>query len=288
MRSRRGSILLDIESLGSSSEPSDLGWVGTDEKSVMAYLHAVGDELPLYQELGLTPPLYTVALALGRILQRTTLPPGAIHSLQEFDLLEPVPLGREVGVSAWLERQRARGGLRFLSFGLRAEDRAGSQGMGIRTTLLIPEPREQQETATASTGGAAGEPVEAAEGDLPRLCRWITQGQLEEYSQVSGDYNPLHLDPEFAAGTQFGGIIAQGMLTLAFVSEMLASSLGESWLSSGSLRARFKGAAYPGDLLETWGVESRKDGQSPGYVIGIRNSVTGEDLVTGTAMVGKI
>ena len=283
----RGSTLLDIESLGSPSQPLDLGWVSTDEQSVLAYLRAVGDELPHYQQLGLTPPLYVVALGLGQILQRASLPSGAIHSLQEFDLLEPLPMGRQVRVQAWLDRQRARGGLRFLTFGLSAESDSGRPAMAIRTTLLVPE----QQTASRGTGENAREsmpkPADATKGDLPQLRRRITQVQLEEYSEVSGDHNPLHLDPEFAAGTQFGGIIAHGMLTLAFVSEMLASALGERWLSSGTLRARFKGAAYPGDLVETWGLESGKDGELTGYAVGLRNSATGEDLITGTAMVRK-
>ena len=77
------------------------------------------------------------------------------------------------------------------------------------------------------------------------------------------------------------------MLTLAFVSEMLASSLGEKWLSTGALRARFKGAAYPGDCLETWGLAGREDGGNLGFTIGLRNSATGEDLVAGTATIRK-
>ena len=253
----------------------------------MAYLRAVGDELPHYQQVGLVPPLYVVALGLGQILQHASLPSGAIHSLQEFDLLEPLPMGREVGVKAWLDRQRARGGLRFLTFGLSAESDSGRPTMAIRTTLLVSE----QESTGRDTGESVREsmarPADGSKSDLTQLPRTVTQAQLEEYSEVSGDHNPLHLDPEFAKGTQFGGIIAHGMLTLAFVSEMLASSLGDQWLSSGTLRARFKGAAYPGDLVETWGLESGKDGELTSYAVGLRNSATGEDLITGTATVRK-
>ena len=268
-----------------------MGQLSTDEKSVLDYLGAVDDQLPVYQDLGLTPPLYIVALSLGQILQRMELPSGAIHSLQEFDVLKPVPLGSGLEVKAWLDRQRARGGLRFLTFGLSAGNESGSPAMDIRTTLLIPESRAQGEGANKGAVEIAREPdslpAEAAESDLPRLCRRISQPQLNQYSEVSGDHNPLHLDPEFAEGTQFGGIIAHGMLTLAFVSQMLASSLGETWLSSGTLRARFKGAAYPGDSLHTWGVGSKKDSERSAYNVGIRNSATGEDLVTGTATVTK-
>jgi 3-hydroxybutyryl-CoA dehydratase len=267
----------------------DLGWVGTDEKSVLAYLRAVGDELPVYRELCLAPPLYVVALALGQILQGTNLPSGAIHSLQEFDVLEAIPLESELGLKAWLERERVRGGLRFMTFGVSAVNSDGSAAMGIRTTLLFPESQDQPERTDPGEGARKSKtgPAETVTGELPSLSRQITQSQLEEYSGVSGDHNPLHLDPEFAAGTQFGRIIAHGMLTLAFVSEMLAASLGKNWLSAGTLRARFKGAAYPGDRVETWGLGSRKDGEHSGYTVGLKNSATGEDLITGTATVKK-
>ena len=118
---------------------------------MLAYLRAVGDELPVYRSLGLAPPLYVVALALGRILQRSRLPAGAIHSLQEFDLLESVPIGAEVGVKAWLDRQRARGGLRFLTFGLSAENDQGSPVMSIRTTLLIAALQGRQDGLNEGT-----------------------------------------------------------------------------------------------------------------------------------------
>ena len=254
---------------------------------MLAYLRAVGDDLPHYQQLGLAPPLYLVALGLGRILQRACLPSGAIHSLQEFDLLGPLPIGREVGARAWLDRQRARGGLRFLTFGLSAESDSGRPMMAIRTTLLVSEQQDTSRDTGENPREAMPRPPDAIKSDLPQLRRTLTQGQLEEYSEVSGDHNPLHLDPEFAAGTQFGGIIAHGMLTLALISEMLASSLGDDWLSSGTLRARFRGAAYPEDTVETWGLASRKDGALTGYAVGLRNSATGEDLITGTAMVRK-
>ena len=53
----------------------------------------------------------------------------------------------------------------------------------------------------------------------------VTQEQLARYAEASGDYNPLHLDPAFAAGTPYGRPIAHGMLVLAFVSELLAREL---------------------------------------------------------------
>ncbi len=260
-----------------------------DEPSVLAYLSAVGDELPVYRESGLAPPLYGVALALGRILQRCNLPPGSIHSLQEFETLRPLSMGSEFSVQAWLDRQRQRGGLRFLTFGVNLEDEQQRAVLTIRTTLLVPEPRQDRQLPKKAVPreGKTVETAGSVKGVLGQVSRRITQSQLFEYSKVSGDKNPIHLDPEFAAGTQFGGIIAHGMLTLAFISEMMSAAMGEAWLSSGSMQARFKGATYPGDDLETWGKASSTDGDLLTYMVGLSKSATGEDLVTGTATVNK-
>ena len=134
---------------------------------------------------------------------------------------------------------------------------------------------------------------------LPVVARTITQAQLNSYAEASGDHNPLHLDADFAAETQFGGIIAHGMLTLGFVSEMLASAYGRAWLTRGALKVRFKGAAYVGDEVETWGrvtkitsitkettiEEDSKDGRVLLCQVGARNRLSQQELVSGTATV---
>jgi 3-hydroxybutyryl-CoA dehydratase len=124
---------------------------------------------------------------------------------------------------------------------------------------------------------------------LPSVVKTISQGQLDNYAQASGDHNPLHLDAKFAATTQFGGIIAHGMLTLAFISEMMLGAFGKKWLESGSLKVRFKGAAYVGDEVETWGTVYRKDLQARHQLVvcsvGVRSRNSGKEIITGTATV---
>ena len=126
----------------------------------------------------------------------------------------------------------------------------------------------------------------APDQPLPEVQRSITLQRIASYAEASGDRNPLHLDPEFAASTQFGGIISHGMLTLAFLSEMLTGAFGEDWLKSGRLRVRFKGAAYPGDILTSWGkvskVGSEKPETSVECTIGLNNQ-RDEEIISGTA-----
>ena len=81
------------------------------------------------------------------------------------------------------------------------------------------------------------------------VVKHITQENINLYAEASGDFNPIHIDESFAARTPLGGTIAHGMLSLAYVSEMMTSAFGQNWLSEGKLRAKFKEPARPGDTL---------------------------------------
>jgi 3-hydroxybutyryl-CoA dehydratase len=88
---------------------------------------------------------------------------------------------------------------------------------------------------------------------LASLVRQVTQARIDLYAKASGDYNPIHVDPAFAATTPFGGTIAHGMLILAYVSEMMALNFGQDWLKGGRLSARFKESARPRDTVTVSG-----------------------------------
>ncbi len=122
---------------------------------------------------------------------------------------------------------------------------------------------------------------------FPAIEKTITHDQIRRYSRVSGDLNPVHLDEEFAAQSSFGRIVAHGMMTLAFLSEMMTAQFGINWLSTGSLKVRFKRPAYPGDTLRTWGqVTDKKEASEHTLVkcdVALRNANNDEDLITGTA-----
>ena len=108
------------------------------------------------------------------------------------------------------------------------------------------------------------EEIDITEGrQLGLVVKELTQAKIDRYATVSGDLNPLHIDPEFAADTFFKGTIAHGMLGLSSLSELMEGEFGGRWLASGSLKVRFRGAARPGDRLTTSGQVSRiRDGRA--------------------------
>ena len=256
----------------------DLGSFAAEQDSVDEYLHAVGDSLPIYKETGIVPLLYLAASALGTLLRKLDLPPGAIHSLQEVETLTPAAIGSQIKVNAFLEKPRRRSGLEFITAVCTVES-DGAVALKSKSTVLVPSAGPSEEHSKEPKGSG----IKASESGPPVVSKEINQERLNAYAKASGDDNPLHLDPEFAAGTQFGGIIAQGMLTLAFISEMMAAAHGRDWLESGSLRVRFKGAAYLGDRVVARGKLAKEQNYSRTYSVGVWNSASGQELISGTA-----
>ncbi len=102
------------------------------------------------------------------------------------------------------------------------------------------------------------EAAPAKVGDaLESLDRVVTQEGIGRYAEASGDFNPLHLDSEFAEATHYGRIVAHGMLVLAYISDMMGRSFGSQWPESGRLKVRFRAPVYPGDQVTTSGEVTR-------------------------------
>jgi acyl dehydratase len=86
-------------------------------------------------------------------------------------------------------------------------------------------------------------------GDEATYTRLITNREVEAFAAVSGDHNPLHLDPDYAATTPFGECIAHGMLTGALISAAIAMQLpgpGSVYLNQS---IQFKAPVLLGDTL---------------------------------------
>jgi 3-hydroxybutyryl-CoA dehydratase len=72
---------------------------------------------------------------------------------------------------------------------------------------------------------------------------------IELFGDASTDRNPLHFDDEFGRATPFGGRIAHGMITAAFISAVIGNSLpghGSIYLSQ---TLKFRAPVRPGDVV---------------------------------------
>jgi 3-hydroxybutyryl-CoA dehydratase len=128
-----------------------------------------------------------------------------------------------------------------------------------------------------------------AVGDaLTGFERQITQDRVDAYAEASGDHNPIHLDESYASSTQFGTRIAHGMLSLALVTEMLATNFPNTWHNGGKLKVRFSAPVFPGETVVTYGEITSIDESEAGLIatctIGCKKP-DGTDAVAGRATV---
>lgn len=89
---------------------------------------------------------------------------------------------------------------------------------------------------------------------------WVpTILQIRQYAEASGDFNPIHLDEEYAKQAGLGGVIAHGMLTMAQLTAMLTDWVGDKG-EIVYLKVRFEGMVRPGELIRLTGsVISQED-----------------------------
>ena len=123
---------------------------------------------------------------------------------------------------------------------------------------------------------------------LPRVERLIDQDQVERYARASGDFNPVHIDHEFAKSSQFGRTIAHGMMIAASISEIMTTAFKMDWLRSGRMKLRFRAPVYPGDTIVARGeikAVREKDGKREAIcAVDVRNQ-DGELVISGEATV---
>ena len=91
---------------------------------------------------------------------------------------------------------------------------------------------------------------EINKGDVFTLpAKNVTQEMICHYADAAADHNPLHIDPEFAKTTLFGGTIAHGMLSVAFIQELMVRIFGKDWMENGYIEVNFMAPVRPGEAV---------------------------------------
>lgn len=62
-------------------------------------------------------------------------------------------------------------------------------------------------------------------GDSASRSITLTEESVRIFAELTGDYNPLHFDDDFAAGTKFGRRVVQGGLTTGLLHALVAMDL---------------------------------------------------------------
>ena len=97
--------------------------------------------------------------------------------------------------------------------------------------------------------------VQTWQGIPPRIgqtasrSRLVTQRDIELFTDLSGDRNPIHYDEALAARTPFGGIVVQGGVSTAILNAVVAEELPGPGSVFLQLDLRFLAPVRPGDVI---------------------------------------
>ncbi len=86
-------------------------------------------------------------------------------------------------------------------------------------------------------------------GDKFSTSKQITDSVVRAFAELSGDYNPIHLDEEFAKNTRFGKRIAHGMISGALISAVLGYEFKERKIVYLSQTMKFVAPVFLDDTV---------------------------------------
>ena len=94
-----------------------------------------------------------------------------------------------------------------------------------------------------------GRPVTPHVGDIGRRTRVVRRQDIELFSELTGDRNPLHYDEEAAARSRFGGLIVQGGVTSGLLNAVVAEEVPGPGSVFLHVDWSFRAPVRPGDRI---------------------------------------
>ena len=113
----------------------------------------------------------------------------------------------------------------------------------------------------------------------------VSEDDIASFAEVSGDYNPVHMDEDYAAGTFFKSRIAHGMLTASFISTVLGTRLPGPGCIYLSQNLRFLAPVRIGDTVKALARVASLDMTMRRAQFACHCEVNGKIVVEGEAMV---
>jgi acyl dehydratase len=213
-----------------------------DRKAVMLYALGVGagtDELDFIYEknLEVLPTFVTVPffeMWIDNVVPGMNLDRSSVHGEHEITLHRPIPTSGAMVSFPRCDSVYDKGDRGAVIF-----DPKGGNFGGER--------------------GPKAEPARIPEDVEPdfRMSETIPLNQAALY-RLSGDYNPLHIDPEFAKMVGFPQPIVHGLCTFGYAGRAFVRQVcGKRPERLRSIGLRFTNAVYPGDTIttEAWKIE---------------------------------
>ncbi|HGG58145.1 MAG TPA: hypothetical protein ENK31_10150 [Nannocystis exedens] len=264
--SKGGNRFIDVDlALGHEAEPVTSSY---DQHDLSLYALGVGaaadplddDELRYVFELhreGFVPlPTYAVIPGVNAILDQAkqgVMAPGLnfgldrlLHGEQYTELRRPLPPKATLQHRVRVKEIFDKGKHATIVFAISTTDESGEELIYNELTALI-----------RGAGGFGGERGPSSEHNVPPdrepdaiVEETISANQALLY-RLSGDWNPLHVDPEFAKAFGFERPILHGLCTFGYAGRAILGELNDDPRKFKSIKVRFAASVFPGETLVT-------------------------------------
>lgn len=122
-------------------------------------------------------------------------------------------------------------------------------------------------------------------GDAGSFSKTITERDVFAFADASGDFNPLHIDEEYARRSAFGRRIAHGILTAGIISTVLGSEIPGLGTIFVQLEIRFLKPVFIGDTVTARAVVMEIINPKRVRLLVSCTNQSGEDVAIGNAVV---
>ena len=125
-------------------------------------------------------------------------------------------------------------------------------------------------------------------GDSATRTRLVRMNDIELFTEITGDRNPLHYDAELAARSRFGGIVVQGGVTSGLLNALVAEDLPGPGSVFLHVEWSFRAPVRPGDVITANAEVTSMRGDKP--IVTLATSIVNQDgvvVLDGTAIVWR-
>ncbi|HLX37400.1 MAG TPA: MaoC/PaaZ C-terminal domain-containing protein [Candidatus Binataceae bacterium] len=196
------------------------------------------------------PPMYAVVALWPSILAVVGDPDlkvdvvRLLHGEQDMEFIRPIRPGDRITATARVAsiETKATGETLIIEI-----DAINQNGEKVNRTLFNAFIRG------GGRGGSDARVVEPPRGEpLFAVAQQIDKDQTYRYKEASGDFNPIHVDQNFAKMAGLPGIIVHGLCTMAFTSKVMIDKLcGGDPSKLKRLQVRFSRPVLPGQVITT-------------------------------------
>lgn len=224
-------------------------------EAMQNYARAYNDDNPAFFDNTraggiVAPPMYAVVVTWASIMGVVGDPDlkvdvvRLLHGEQDMEFIRAIRPGDKITAIAKVASIETKASGETLVIEINAKNQAGEQ---VNRTLF---------NAFIRAGGKGGSDPRIAEpvrGEpILTVAQQVDKDQTWRYKEASGDFNPIHVDENFAKMAGLPGIIVHGLCTMAFTSKVIVDKLcGGDPVKLKRLRVRFTRPVLPGQVITT-------------------------------------